>query len=80
MNKGGLVDAVAKIVCSKKEAEAAVNCVLDSIAKALESVLKQETKYPYEIWLCEDCSTDGTLMICNDYAKRYPDKIKNSGI
>lgn len=48
----------------------------DSIAKALDSVLEQETTYPYEIWLCEDCSTDATLSICKDYAKRYPDKIK----
>jgi glycosyltransferase involved in cell wall biosynthesis/SAM-dependent methyltransferase len=48
----------------------------DYIAKALDSVLEQETTYPYEIWLCDDCSTDGTTTICNDYAKRYPDKIK----
>jgi DNA-binding protein HU-beta len=36
MNKGDLVDVVAKVVCSKKEAVAAVDCVLDSIAKALK--------------------------------------------
>jgi nucleoid DNA-binding protein len=36
MNKGDLIDAVAKVVCSKKEAEAAVNCVGESIAKALK--------------------------------------------
>jgi glycosyltransferase involved in cell wall biosynthesis len=48
----------------------------NSIAKALDSVLEQETTYPYVIWICEDCSTDSTLLICDDYAKRYPDKIK----
>jgi len=48
----------------------------DSIGKALDSVLDQETTYPYEIWLCDDCSTDGTTTICNNYAKSYPDKIK----
>lgn len=48
----------------------------DSIAKAIDSVLEQETTYPYEIWLCDDCSTDSTTTICIDYAKRYPDKIK----
>jgi nucleoid DNA-binding protein len=37
MNKGDLIDAVAKVVCSKKEAEAAVNCVGESIAKALKN-------------------------------------------
>ncbi|MBE0670978.1 MAG: glycosyltransferase family 2 protein [Anaerolineales bacterium] len=48
----------------------------DSIAKAIDSVLEQETAYSYEIWLCDDCSTDGTTAICVDYAKRFPDKIK----
>jgi glycosyltransferase involved in cell wall biosynthesis len=48
----------------------------DSIAQAVDSVLEQETTYPYEIWLCDDCSTDGTTAICIEYAKRYPDKIK----
>mgnify|MGYP001234657852 CR=1 FL=1 len=48
----------------------------DYIAKALDSVLEQETEYLYQIWLCDDCSTDGTLLICEEYAKRYPDKIK----
>jgi DNA-binding protein HU-beta len=36
MNKGDLVNAVAKVVCAKKEAVAAVDCVLDTIAKALK--------------------------------------------
>lgn len=46
------------------------------IEKAIDSVLNQDTTYPYEIWICEDCSTDGTVHICRDYAKRYPSKIK----
>ena len=36
MNKGDLVDAVAKVVSSKKEAQAAVDCVLSSITTALK--------------------------------------------
>lgn len=36
MNKGDLVDAVAKIVGKKKTAGEAVNCVLDSITTALK--------------------------------------------
>jgi glycosyltransferase involved in cell wall biosynthesis len=47
-----------------------------SIASALDSVLEQQTIYPYQIWLCDDCSTDGTLEICQDYARRYPDTIR----
>jgi len=35
MNKGDLVNQVAKVVSTKKEAQAAVNCVLQSITKAL---------------------------------------------
>ena len=47
----------------------------ESIAKALDSVLEQETTYPYLIVIHEDCSTDGTLAICKKYVERYPDKI-----
>lgn len=36
MNKSDLVNEVAKVVCSKKEAQAAVDCVIDSITKALK--------------------------------------------
>jgi glycosyltransferase involved in cell wall biosynthesis/SAM-dependent methyltransferase len=48
----------------------------DCISQAVESVLEQETTYPFEIWLCDDCSTDNTAIICDDYAKRHPDIIK----
>ncbi len=36
MNKGDLVNEVAKVVCTKKEAKAAVNCVFSTITKALK--------------------------------------------
>ena len=36
MNKGDLVNKVAKVVSTKKEAQAAVECVLSSITKALK--------------------------------------------
>jgi DNA-binding protein HU-beta len=36
MNKGDLVNQVAKVVSTKKEAQAAVDCVLQSITKALK--------------------------------------------
>ncbi len=36
MNKGDLVNEVANVVSTKKEAQAAVDCVLSTITKALE--------------------------------------------
>ncbi|MBW2144393.1 MAG: HU family DNA-binding protein [Deltaproteobacteria bacterium] len=37
MNKGDLVNEVEKVVSSKKEAQAAVDCVFSSIIKALKN-------------------------------------------
>lgn len=36
MNKSDLVDAVAEVVSTKKEAQEAVECVFDTIKKALK--------------------------------------------
>ena len=36
MNKGDLVNEVAKVVCTKKEAQAAVDCVFSTITTALK--------------------------------------------
>lgn len=47
----------------------------EAIARCLDSVLEQQTIYPYMIWICEDCSTDSTLKICRNYARQYPEKI-----
>ncbi len=40
MNKGDLIDEVAKVVSSKKEAHAAVDCIFSNIINALK---KRET-------------------------------------
>ncbi len=45
------------------------------LQRALDSFLMQETTFPVEIVLAEDCSTDGTRTICEEYATRYPKKI-----
>ena len=46
------------------------------IAKALESVLDQETDFPYEVIVHDDASTDRTAEIIKEYENRYPDIIK----
>jgi len=40
MNKGDLVNEVAKVVSTKKEAQAAVDCVFSSITQALKKKQK----------------------------------------
>lgn len=46
------------------------------IKQAIESVLMQETDFPVELVIGEDCSTDSTRAIVTDYAKRYPNVIR----
>ena len=46
------------------------------IQQAIDSVLKQNTDFEYEILVGDDCSTDSTGKICADYQKRFPDKIR----
>jgi glycosyltransferase involved in cell wall biosynthesis len=46
------------------------------IAECLDSVLMQETDFPFEIIIGEDDSTDGTREICKTYAEKYPNKIR----
>lgn len=45
------------------------------IAKAIESVMMQETDFPIELVIGEDCSPDATREICEHYAAKYPDRI-----
>jgi glycosyltransferase involved in cell wall biosynthesis len=46
------------------------------VAQAIESALAQETNFPYELVIGEDCSTDGTRDIVIDLARRHPDVIR----
>ena len=49
------------------------NCA-DTLPEAIESILNQ-TEQDFELILCNDGSTDGTLAVAEDYQTRYPDKI-----
>lgn len=46
------------------------------VPKMLDSLLMQETTFPYEIIVGDDCSKDNTVGILKDYQSRYPDKIR----
>lgn len=46
------------------------------IAQAIESVLMQQTTFPYELVIGEDCSTDNTREIARAYQERYPAVIR----
>lgn len=46
------------------------------IRKCLDSILKQDVDFLFEVIIGEDESTDGTREICQEYAKRFPDMIR----
>lgn len=45
------------------------------IRQCLDGFLMQQTNFPIEIIINDDCSTDGTTEIIREYAEKYPDKI-----
>lgn len=47
----------------------------DTVEVMLESILKQETSFEYEVIIHDDCSKDKTKDIIEQYAKLYPNKI-----
>lgn len=46
------------------------------IGKAMESVIRQECRFPFELIVGEDCSTDATRGEAEGIARRHPDKIR----
>lgn len=45
------------------------------IRKCLDGFLMQKVDFPFEIIIGEDCSTDNTRRICEEYADKNPDII-----
>lgn len=45
------------------------------IAKQIESIIEQSFK-DWTLYIRDDASTDGTMVIVRQYARKYPDKIK----
>jgi glycosyltransferase involved in cell wall biosynthesis len=46
------------------------------ITQAVESIVSQQTNFPYKLFIGEDCSTDKTRIICLELKEKYPDKIE----
>ncbi len=46
------------------------------IRKALEGIFMQETDFPFEVIVGEDCSTDNTRDIIREFDERYPGKMR----
>ena len=46
------------------------------LAQAIESVLAQETTFPYELLIGEDCSTDKTLLVALSYQRKVPERVR----
>jgi len=46
------------------------------IAQCLDGIVSQQTDFPFEAIVIDDCSTDRTPEIVADYARRFPDIIK----
>jgi len=46
------------------------------IAEALDSALMQKTTFDFEIVVGEDCSLDSTRRIVEEYALRYPKRVR----
>src|SRR4051794_40136404 len=46
------------------------------LAQALEGALMQKADFAFEILVGEDCSKDGTRVIVEEYARRYPGIVR----
>jgi glycosyltransferase involved in cell wall biosynthesis len=46
------------------------------VAKTLDSILMQQTTFPFEIIVGDDCSKDNTVAVLKEYQQRFPDQIR----
>jgi glycosyltransferase involved in cell wall biosynthesis len=46
------------------------------IRECLQSILDQETDFPFEVIVGDDCSTDGTGEIVREFVQKYPDRVR----
>jgi glycosyltransferase involved in cell wall biosynthesis len=46
------------------------------IRQCLQSIVNQETSFEFEVIVSDDCSTDGTQAIVQDFAENYPGVVR----
>ena len=67
------------VTCSMPP-EVTVVCVTYNHAKyimqAMESFLSQETNFPFQVFVADDCSTDGTREIVSRCEREHPDVVR----
>ena len=47
-----------------------------TIGRAIESIVTQQTDFPFELIIADDASTDGTPAVCREWLAKHPDKIR----
>ena len=58
-------DCLVSVLCTAYNHE-------EYIRDALESIVTQQTDFPFELLVNDDASTDGTAAIIREYAEKYP--------
>jgi glycosyltransferase involved in cell wall biosynthesis len=46
------------------------------LARAIDSVIEQQTSFPIEMVIGDDCSQDGTVAVAKSYQERYPNMVR----
>ncbi len=44
--------------------------------QTIDSIVSQQCDFDFEILICDDCSTDNTLKIANQFQKKHPELIR----